>query len=174
MNWINLFFFSSRRRHTRGALVTGVQTCALPISYNEAVEAALGKSHSDFRTGEILDELPYYGELLSREIPPGTLDPDDDDQTRWGRITNPTVHIGLNQLRRLLNAIIRVHGRPDEIVVELARELKLSEKEKADHNKKIGANTRAAEERSKKLLESDQRDNGANRDRKSTRLNSSH
>src|SRR3546814_17281025 len=26
-----LFFFSSRRRHTRCALVTGVQTCALPI-----------------------------------------------------------------------------------------------------------------------------------------------
>src|SRR3546814_1403970 len=27
----HLFFFSSRRRHTRCALVTGVQTCALPI-----------------------------------------------------------------------------------------------------------------------------------------------
>src|SRR3546814_3627255 len=27
------FFFSSRRRHTRCALVTGVQTCALPIFY---------------------------------------------------------------------------------------------------------------------------------------------
>src|SRR3546814_12019080 len=26
-----MFVFSSRRRHTRGALVTGVQTCALPI-----------------------------------------------------------------------------------------------------------------------------------------------
>src|SRR3546814_1800730 len=29
-----LFFFSSRRRHTRCALVTGVQTCALPISFD--------------------------------------------------------------------------------------------------------------------------------------------
>src|SRR3546814_4921281 len=29
---VYLFFFSSRRRHTRCALVTGVQTCALPIS----------------------------------------------------------------------------------------------------------------------------------------------
>src|SRR3546814_8985139 len=34
-----LFFFSSRRRHTRCALVTGVQTCALPI-YNPHVEHA--------------------------------------------------------------------------------------------------------------------------------------
>src|SRR3546814_17145961 len=31
---MSLFFFSSRRRHTRCALVTGVQTCALPISVN--------------------------------------------------------------------------------------------------------------------------------------------
>src|SRR3546814_8209297 len=29
------FFFSSRRRHTRCALVTGVQTCALPISHRD-------------------------------------------------------------------------------------------------------------------------------------------
>src|SRR3546814_20937516 len=28
----HVFFFSSRRRHTRCALVTGVQTCALPIA----------------------------------------------------------------------------------------------------------------------------------------------
>src|SRR3546814_1981437 len=29
--YVRLFFLSSRRRHTRCALVTGVQTCALPI-----------------------------------------------------------------------------------------------------------------------------------------------
>src|SRR3546814_1130406 len=29
-----VFFFSSRRRHTRCALVTGVQTCALPICWH--------------------------------------------------------------------------------------------------------------------------------------------
>src|SRR3546814_4287440 len=34
------FFFSSRRRHTRCALVTGVQTCALPIS-TSLISAAL-------------------------------------------------------------------------------------------------------------------------------------
>src|SRR3546814_4814117 len=32
-----IFFFSSRRRHTRCALVTGVQTCALPISWRAAM-----------------------------------------------------------------------------------------------------------------------------------------
>src|SRR3546814_5265473 len=34
-------FFSSRRRHTRCALVTGVQTCALPISGTSAIALAL-------------------------------------------------------------------------------------------------------------------------------------
>src|SRR3546814_18397704 len=33
MCYISCFFFSSRRRHTRCALVTGVQTCALPICH---------------------------------------------------------------------------------------------------------------------------------------------
>src|SRR3546814_1652548 len=32
------FFFSSRRRHTRCALVTGVQTCALPIYDGKVTE----------------------------------------------------------------------------------------------------------------------------------------
>src|SRR3546814_1763939 len=37
-------FFSSRRRHTRCALVTGVQTCALPISAEDMGEALAGAS----------------------------------------------------------------------------------------------------------------------------------
>src|SRR3546814_750730 len=41
-----MFFFSSRRRHTRCALVTGVQTCALPISNRQTtltIKASLAK-----------------------------------------------------------------------------------------------------------------------------------
>src|SRR3546814_11821663 len=38
-----VFFFSSRRRHTRCALVTGVQTCALPISAPSSIVQALAK-----------------------------------------------------------------------------------------------------------------------------------
>src|SRR3546814_9699474 len=36
----HFFFFASRRRHTRCALVTGVQTCALPISCLTPIGAA--------------------------------------------------------------------------------------------------------------------------------------
>src|SRR3546814_2051636 len=37
-------FFASRRRHTRCALVTGVQTCALPIFEAERVPVATGRT----------------------------------------------------------------------------------------------------------------------------------
>src|SRR3546814_4563402 len=36
--FVMFFFFSSRRLHTRCALVTGVQTCALPISLSHSAE----------------------------------------------------------------------------------------------------------------------------------------
>src|SRR3546814_1050808 len=50
---ILVFFFASRRRHTRCALVTGVQTCALPISGDGRVQPAFASlplvASSDFR-----------------------------------------------------------------------------------------------------------------------------
>src|SRR3546814_2089382 len=46
------FFFSSRRRHTRCALVTGVQTCALPISLSKAVQQLLQGQDKDFLVAE--------------------------------------------------------------------------------------------------------------------------
>src|SRR3546814_21185876 len=46
------FFFSSRRRHTRCALVTGVQTCALPILEATAVVARLSRLIVDFNRAE--------------------------------------------------------------------------------------------------------------------------
>src|SRR3546814_9327822 len=38
-----MFVFSSRRRHTICALVTGVQTCALPISINNRKVISIGE-----------------------------------------------------------------------------------------------------------------------------------
>ena len=132
------------------------------IPYSEAVEAC-GMHHSVNRTGEILDALPYYGEILDRHVIPGTGDKEDDDIKRYGRITNPTVHIGLNQLRRLVNTIIETHGVPDEMVVELARDLKQSDKQKEATQKTIRDNTKAAQQRSEKLGDLKQRDTGYNR-----------
>src|SRR3546814_13602360 len=48
------FFFSSRRRHTRCALVTGVQTCALPIYCSGLrFEIALGLREAPPRRGAL-------------------------------------------------------------------------------------------------------------------------
>src|SRR3546814_1250955 len=56
------FLFSSRRRHTRCALVTGVQTCALPICGGQRqgiVEAMRGKDQEQ----EFLDNVELgFGE----------------------------------------------------------------------------------------------------------------
>src|SRR3546814_7608760 len=43
------FFFSSRRRHTRCALVTGVQTCALPIPYSFSDQIGIASIHATLR-----------------------------------------------------------------------------------------------------------------------------
>jgi CRISPR-associated endonuclease Csn1 len=134
----------------------------LPRTYAKAV-AAVGWHHSDGRTGEILDRLPYYGAVLERHVIPGTYDPEDDDVTRYGRITNPTVHIGLNQLRRIVNLIIEIHGTPDEIVLELARDLKQSQEQRKASQRNLKAATEAAKKRSEKLEQLGQPDTGANR-----------
>src|SRR3546814_6518315 len=51
------FFFSSRRRHTRCALVTGVQTCALPICAPAHDTTPLVRLHSECLTGDVLGSL---------------------------------------------------------------------------------------------------------------------
>src|SRR3546814_8105577 len=56
------FFFSSRRRHTRCALVTGVQTCALPISGGriDGVEVDQRLAHGlvgEAQCATVLDQL---------------------------------------------------------------------------------------------------------------------
>src|SRR3546814_4606241 len=53
----SLFFFSSRRRHTRCALVTGVQTCALPIFRRSELRLPSLELQSAFarRVGQRLD-----------------------------------------------------------------------------------------------------------------------
>src|SRR3546814_1074505 len=64
------FFFSSRRRHTRCALVTGVQTCALPI-WGEGDDRLSGDDGNDTLRGGVgadrLDgdknEDALYGEI---------------------------------------------------------------------------------------------------------------
>lgn len=135
------------------------------ISYDKAVQAAGFAHHSDLgfgfehdddeveqigeriiaSTGEIkpvraFKQLPYYGRALQRHVAFGSGDPKDPEEKRYGKIANPTVHIGLNQIRRVVNDLIRRYGRPAEIVVELARDLKQSREQKQETQKRQADN----------------------------------
>ena len=56
---------------------------------------------------------------------------------------NPVVLRSMGRMRRIVNAIIRIHGVPDEIHIELGRDLKMSNKEKATVSKNQRANEAA-------------------------------
>src|SRR3546814_8997769 len=61
-----MFFFSSRRRHTRCALVTGVQTCALPISVAILGRVGLQTRNSDPRTTTMTEDKIALRALLEK------------------------------------------------------------------------------------------------------------
>src|SRR3546814_11675605 len=61
-----MFFFSSRRRHTRCALVTGVQTCALPISGCGIGIPWFGAAK--FKIAVVIVELPHDREGWARAV----------------------------------------------------------------------------------------------------------
>lgn len=104
-------------------------------------------------TGDIYTELPYYGEALPKHVIGGTYAAADrgNPEVYYGKINNPTVHIALNQVRKLINELINRYGHPDEIVVELARELKLGKKRKEELNKKLVQNTKENERIAREL-----------------------
>src|SRR3546814_7517469 len=65
------FFFSSRRRHTRCALVTGVQTCALPISTNGTAPLEFGMGRNRPGDGACLETDMSGGGPFSHGYEPG-------------------------------------------------------------------------------------------------------
>lgn len=118
------------------------------ITYDKAVLLAGFDHHSHIShaaTGEILSELPYYGQYLQRHVGFGTGKPEDSAEKRFGKIANPTVHIGLNQVRTVVNALIQRYGHPSEVVVELARDLKQSQEQRKEDQKRQGENQRRNE-----------------------------
>lgn len=106
------------------------------VTYDKAVQAADFDHHSHFYDGEILLELPYYGQPLQRHVGFGSNDPQDSEEKRYGKIANPTVHIGLNQVRLVVNALIKRYGHPSEVIVELARDLKQSKEQRDEDSKR--------------------------------------
>jgi CRISPR-associated endonuclease Csn1 len=105
------------------------------VVYSEAVKRAGFESHSALfnaqQTGEIMLSLPYYGDPLRRHVAFAKENPTNDEE-QFGKIANPTVHIALNELRKVVNALLLRYGHPSEVIVEVTRDLKLSRERKLE------------------------------------------
>lgn len=132
--------------------------------YDEACALA-GYHHSDHRQEKIIPALPYYGEAMPKKVIGGKMDPKDKDfpEKYYGKINNPTVHIALNQLRRVVNALIKKYGNPSEIAVEMARELKTGTEGLSEIEKKQTANQKDNERINVILKKNGLEENGENR-----------
>jgi CRISPR-associated endonuclease Csn1 len=118
------------------------------ITYDKAVLVAGFEHHSAIspaNSGEILPELPYYGQALQRHVGFGSGDPTHSDEKRYGKIANPTVHIGLNQVRTVVNALIKRYGHPSEVIVEVARELKQNQEQRKEEQERQAKNQKRNE-----------------------------
>ncbi len=116
------------------------------ITYDKAAREVFG-DHANFADGEIHEFLPYYGKILERSVAFGSGEPDHPDELRYGKIANPTVHVALNQVRAVVNELIRRFGKPQEVVIEVARDLPLSAEGKLKLERDQKANQEANEKR---------------------------
>src|SRR3546814_4269302 len=98
---IVFFFFSSRRRHTRCALVTGVQTCALPIYERRAMADEQGcalQRLGRFGEGRLpasRDGVPrIYGAFLVYNVRGNAF-----DHARARKQSRPALHLRQRQSR---------------------------------------------------------------------------
>jgi len=114
------------------------------VTYDVAVQRAGYAHHSQLHTGEFFERLPYYGQILRGYTAPAERARVADEK-QYGKIPNPTVHIGLNQVRQLVNALIVRYGHPHEIVVELTREFGLSGERRREIDKRQADNQRRNE-----------------------------
>ncbi len=109
------------------------------------------------------DMLPYYGEILKTDTQPiakwqkkinKSLNP---LEAEYGKIANPAVHRILNQLRKVINDIIRIYGKPYDINIELAREVGMSAEKINEYEKQQEKNRKKTEEAVKYLRSPDVR-----------------
>lgn len=111
------------------------------------------------------DKLPYYASVMEKMIGTGTGKEEDWEEKRFGKIANPTVHRGLKQIQRLVNALIDKYGKPSEVAIELGRELKMSQKQKKEIEKQNRENEKLNIKFVETILAHGQKNTRDNRDR---------
>lgn len=117
------------------------------LKYNEAVEAC-GWSHTITPEDGSAAKLPYYGKAMPDSVVPSPKSKGKvEEEYLHGRFPNPTVHIALNQLRQVVNALIERYGKPAEVNLEIARDLKMSARQREELSKEQTENTKKNERR---------------------------
>jgi CRISPR-associated endonuclease Csn1 len=117
------------------------------LSFKEAETKLYGHR---FSGGPVLDLLPSLH--VHRKIPGSAEMERLLARLRLGAIRNPAVERALTEMRKVVNAIIRHYGKPYEIHIELARELKKPRQERQSIAKKSRDRERERSEAKAKLL----------------------
>ncbi len=99
---------------------------------------------------EKFDYLPYYGEVLVGSTMGIRSEPKNVEE-KYGKISNPTVHVALNQTKTVVNALVKEYGKPEQIVIEVSRDLKNSREAKIAIQKQIKANQKENERLNTKI-----------------------
>ncbi len=97
------------------------------LTYTQACEEVYGTHSLRSLTKEQLEAKTYKDRL---------------ENLKRNSLRNPVVEKILNQMINLVNELIATYGRPDEIRIELARELKKSSKERKELTQAIDRNTK--------------------------------
>jgi len=70
---------------------------------------------------------------------------------KLGDLPNPVVKRALVEVRKVVNAIIREHGKPDAVHVEMARSLRMGPKARGEHSSRMRKNEAEREEAAKAI-----------------------
>src|SRR3546814_14556466 len=122
-------FFSSRRRHTRCALVTGVQTCALPIWTVEGKRIVLGNAAFLKEGGIATDMLSEQADALRRDGATAIFIGIEEAAAGIFAIADPvreTTPAALAALPRAGIAVVMLTGDHRTKAADVARRLALS------------------------------------------------
>lgn len=90
---------------------------------NSAIHSA-GYQRRDEEINKVFDFLPLLNSDALPHVP---------------KINNPVVKRALSELRKVVNGLIRKYGKPARIHLEMARELKMGEKKRKEHQQQTRA-----------------------------------
>ncbi len=108
--------------------------------------------------------LPYYGYVIPEALTNSGKHRTASAEKETGIIGNPTVHVGLNNIRAVVNAVIARMGHPPTAIhLEIARDLKLSATKKSALEKYQKENKKTNERIAAALAELNQANTYTNR-----------